>query len=142
MNWPPMTKEELHTFGIAVVVRSLEKEGIFIEGVNTDLKLDPQIVAIRMGTLAYIAVRTDCYPNRGILTQPERQEIIQWAGQKHAIAFFASVGILCARYPDKSIVTSESDKGLPIRDGGFYVVYEGLRPMSTSDHVLGANEII
>ena len=135
MKWPHMTPDELHTFGIEAILPRLKKEGVTVRSVNRDLNANPQIAGERWGNRALIAVRTACYPNKGALTEEEHRRIVNWADQHGATAFFASVGIACAAYPDKSPVTSEVDMGLPIRNAGFPVSYEGLLVMTSSDRV-------
>jgi len=135
MNWPQMTTEELHKFGIELILPYLEKEGVTIEAVNPDIKINPQIVGRRWDKIAFITVRTACYPAKGELTSEEHFQILDWADKQGATTFFASVGIACVSYPDKSPVTTDADMRLPIRDAGFNVAYPGLVIMTTSDRV-------
>lgn len=135
MRWPLMTQEEIHGFGIEVILPYIQKEGVTIESVNLDPKKNPQIVGRRWNSRAFVAVRTACYPNKGELSQHECVQIIGWAVQHDATAFFASVGIACIAYPDKSPVHNEADMSLPIRHAGFNVAYEGLVILNTSDRV-------
>lgn len=135
MNWPLMTNEDLHTFGIELILPYLEKEGVTIESVNPDIKSNPQIVGRRWGGLVFIAVRTACYPSKGELTSEEHLQILDYADKRGATAFFASVGIACVSYPDRSPVITDADMRLPIREAGFNVAYPGLVIMTTSDRV-------
>lgn len=135
MKWPLMTDEELHEFGIDAILPHLEKEGVTIESVSKDIKMNPQIVGKRRGSLAFIYVRTACYPNKGNLTPDEFGKLLAWADKHRATAFFASVGIACTNYPDKSEVTTDEGMRLPIRHGGFAIAYTGLVVMTTSDRV-------
>jgi hypothetical protein len=135
MKWPLMTTEELHRFGIELILPYLEKDGVTVESINPDIRSNPQIVGKRWGKLAFIAVRTACYPSKGELTPDDFRQILCFADNHGATAFFASVGIACAAYPDKSPVTTKADMRLPIRDAGFYVSYQGLVIMTTSDRV-------
>src|SRR5262245_55046030 len=95
MEWPLMTDEELHEFGIDAILPHLEKEGVTIESVSKDLKINPQIVGKRWGGRAFIAVRTACYPNKGELTETEFEQLLALADKHGAVAFFASVGVVC-----------------------------------------------
>jgi hypothetical protein len=130
-----MTKEELHEFGIELILPYLETEGVTVESVNPNIKSNPQIVGKRWGTLAFIAVRTACFPSKGELSSDEHLRMLDWADRHGATAFFASVGIACGCYPDKSPVTESAHVGLPIRDAGFHVAYPGLVIITTSDRV-------
>jgi hypothetical protein len=135
MEWPLMTEEELHKFGVEAIHPYIEKEGVTIESVNTNLKMNPQIVGKRWGSVAHIAVRTASYPKKGSLTSAEAERIIAWADRQGATAFFAGVGVLCSSYPDKSPVCDENHHSLPIRHGGFIIDYEGLLVLTMSDRV-------
>jgi hypothetical protein len=130
-----MSDEEVHAFGLEAILPYLKKEGVTIESVNRDSKANPQIVAQRWGSLAFIFVRTALYPNKGALTESQFAKCLSWAEEHHATAFFASVGIACTNYPDKSPVKDDADMRLPIRNAGFAVAYEGLVVMTTSDRV-------
>ncbi len=135
MKWPLMSDEELHTFGLEAILPYLEKEGVAIKSVNRDPGMNPQIVGQRWGSPAFIFVRTALYPNKGALTDAQFMQCLGWAKEHRATAFFASVGLLCTNYPDKSHVKSDADMRLPIRNAGFMVAYEGLGVMTTSDRV-------
>jgi hypothetical protein len=135
MKWPLMTEEELFVFGIDIILPFLKNEGVTIEAVNRDRKFNPQIVGQRWESLAYIFVRTAMLPNKGSLTDAQFIHCLGWAESNHATAFFASVGLICTDYPDKSPVTNESDKRLPIRNGVFLADYQRLLLMMTSDRV-------
>jgi hypothetical protein len=135
MKWPLMSDEELHIFGIDIILPFLKNEGVTVEAVNRDPKLTPQIIGQRWGSLAYIYVRTAMLPNMGSLTEAQFMHGLDWAESNHATAFFASVGLLCTDYPDKSPVIDEDDKLLPIRNGGFMANYKGLVVMMTTNRV-------
>jgi methanogenic corrinoid protein MtbC1 len=60
-----MTTEEIHDFGIEIVSNQLKKEGYEIQSVNTELGKNPQIITKKETQLAFIAVRTACYPEKG-----------------------------------------------------------------------------
>lgn len=130
-----MTQDELHAFGIDLIIPYIQNEGVNIESVNLDPKINPQIVGRRWNSLAHIVVRTSCFPKKGELTSDEFEHILDWADKKGAIAFFASVGIACVAYPDKSPVSNESEMGLPVRNAGFNVAYEGLLMLTRSNRV-------
>ena len=128
-----MSEQELHAFGIEIIVSHIEKEGVIIEDVNPDLKSNPQIIGQRWGSLAFSYVRTACYPQYGTLSNESILQCLHWAYRHSARAFFASVGIACMNYPDKTLVQKESDRGLPIRNGGFAAAYEGLHLITWTD---------
>ena len=140
MKWPLMTKEEVHAFGIELILPYLEKEGVTIESVNPDIQRNPQIVGKRWDKPAFIVVRTACYPSKGELSSEEHRRILDWADKQGATAFFASVGIACVSYPDKSAITADEHMGLPIRSAGFHIAYPGLVIITTSDRVRLASD--
>jgi len=142
MKWPLMSDEELHAFGIDIILPFLKSEDVTVEAVNHDPKLTPQIIGQRWGSLAYIYVRTAMLPRMGALTETQFMHGLSWADSHRATAFFASVDLICTDYPDKSPVTIDADSRLPIRHGGLKAKYEGLVVMITSDRVrvMGQNE--
>ena len=124
-----MTKEEIHDFGIEVVFKYLKKDGYEIISVNTDLKYNPQIIASKDGTKAFIAVRTDCYPNKGVLEESTHFEMIKHADKNGATPYFASVGIC------NSSGENEEEMSKPVKGAGFYVSFMGLLIITRSDRV-------
>ena len=135
MKWPLMSSEEIHAFGIDVIIPCVQKEGVEIKGVSRDPSMIPQIVGERWGSLAYIYVQTAVYPDKGKLSEEDFMLYMDWANTHQATPFFASVGIACMHYPDKTEVETDEDMRLPIRNGGFAVAYEGLLVMASSDRV-------
>jgi hypothetical protein len=136
MKWPLMSPAEVHTFGIELILDHLQKkEGVTVEAVNDEIGRDPQIVGKRWGKPAFIFVRTALYPDKGAISDQEFMRLVAWANKHIATAFFASVGLCCRHYPDKSEVTNEKECSRPIKNAGFVVAYEGLLVMTTSDKV-------
>ena len=115
-----MTKAEIHDFGVEVVFGFLQKEGHEIVGVNTDLSVNPQIVTKRDDRLAFIIVRTECYPAKGMLDAASKTLCIQRALEVGAVCYFASVGIA------NSTGTNDEEMSLPVKGAGFHVAFEGL----------------
>lgn len=134
MKWPLMSPAELHTFGIEVIFEHLqENEGVTVETVNDEIGRDPQIVGKRQGKPAFIFVRTALYPDKGAVSDQEFMRLLAWANKHNATAYFASVGLCCTNYPDRSAVTNEKEWSLPIKDAGFAIAYEGLIVMTTAN---------
>ena len=124
-----MTPEEIHQFGIEIVHGQLIKDGYEIKGVYTEVGKNPQIVAEKDDRLAFIAVRTACYPEKGQLEEGVHFKMIEHAAHFKAIPYFASVGIAAAE------AKTEVERSIPIKGAGFHVAYEGLLVMTTSDRV-------
>ncbi len=124
-----MTIEEIHHFGCQVVFEQLKKDGYEIISVNTDLGVNPQIVAKKEEQQVFIIVRTDVYPNKGTLEKEVHFQMLEHASQHNATPYFASVGI--ANSSDKT----NEEMSKPIRGAGFYISYQGLLLMTRSDRV-------
>lgn len=135
MEWPLMSDQEVHAFGIEAILPYLAKAGVTVESVNRNSEMSPQVVGQRWASIAFVFVRTALYPNKGELGEAEFMRCLAQAKEHRATAFFASVGMACTHYPDKSTVENDTDMQLPIRNGGFAVSYEGLVVMTTSDRV-------
>lgn len=75
-KWPLMSAEEVHAFGLEVILPFLKKEGVAIESVNRDPGMNSQIVGQRSGSLAFIFVRTALYPNKGELTEAQFKQCL------------------------------------------------------------------
>lgn len=123
-----MSDEEIHDFGAEVVFTQLKKDGVEIKAVNTDLETNPQIVAMINNHLAFIAVRTACYPEKGVLQKSEHsKKLLQHADNQNAIPYFASVGIANAE------AKTDSEMGIPIKGAGFHIAYNGLETITEFD---------
>jgi hypothetical protein len=115
-----MSQSEIHDFGIEVVSNYLKKEGFTILGINTKLGDRPQIVAVKGKDKLVVAVETDCYPNKGKLSEEDRKEMLSIAERDAALPYFASVGICNAQ------AKAEEEMSTPIKGNGFHVAYEGI----------------
>jgi hypothetical protein len=125
-----MTEDEIHDFGVEVVFNQIQKDGFIVESVNTDRKVNPQIVARKDGQLSFIVVRTACYPHKGELESEELfEKLVRHADQNNAICYFAGVGIA------NSEGENDREMSLPVKGAGFYVSYEGLLIMTFSNRV-------
>lgn len=123
-----MTAAEIHDFGVEVVFKYLRDEDYEILAVSTALGVNPQITARKAGKLAFIVVRTACYPGKGrIASKAEAMQCIAHADKHRAICYFASVGIANASgAPDQEM-------SQPVKGAGFHVAYEGLVVLTSSD---------
>jgi hypothetical protein len=124
-----MTMQEIHDFGIEIVFNQLKKEGYEIQNVNTEFGVNPQIVGKKGNQLAFVAVRTACYPGKGQLEKPVHFQMIEHADKNSAIPYFASVGIANAD------ATTEKEMAIPVKGAGFHVAYEGMVIITRSDRV-------
>jgi hypothetical protein len=129
-----MTDEEIHDFGIEIVFNQLKKEAYKIQSVNTKFGVNPQIIAKKGTQLAFIAVRTACYPEKGKLEESVHFQMIEHADKHGAIPYFASVGIANAN------AKTEDEMRVPVKGAGFHVAYEGMQIITRSDRVKILNE--
>jgi hypothetical protein len=137
VNQDIMTEDDIHDFGINIVAEHSQKDGFELVSINKDRKYNPQIVAKKNDQLAFIVVRTACYPNKGSLDDEALLEkLISHADQHSAICYFASVGIA------NSKGRTEDEISIPLKGAGFYVSYEGLLILTRSDRVKTWDEII
>ncbi|NPV04593.1 MAG: hypothetical protein HPY67_07665 [Syntrophaceae bacterium] len=132
-----MTREEIHDFGVQIVCEEMLKEGYEIIGANPSPAVTPQIVARKNGRLCFVVVRTDVYPNRGKLAD-DRELLynLEHAERNQAVCYFAGIGICNAAAADAG---DEAAMGMPVRDAGFYVDFDGLKVMTTLDRMGAAN---
>jgi hypothetical protein len=126
MTWQLMSAAEIHQFGIESILPYLQKEGVNVENVSVKSDENPQVVGTYHGSKAFVFVRTAMYPQKGQLTISEVQRCMVWAQQHNALALFASVGLACTNYPDRSEVKGDGEMQKPIKNAGFAVSYQGL----------------
>ena len=124
-----MTEEEIHDFGTEIVLGQLKKEGYEIENVSTKIGVNPQIIAKKDGKLAFIAVRTACYPEKGEIEEAVHFQMMEHAKKYDATPYFASVGIA------NSDGKTDEEMSVPVRGAGFHVSYKGLLIITDSAHV-------
>src|SRR5262245_44543390 len=122
-----MTNEELHRFGIELILPYLEK-GRCYRRIGEPRHQEQSSTCKQALGKARIHRRADCLlPVQGRSNAGRAFfKFFVGADNHGATAFFASVGVACATYPAKSPVTTDADTQLPIRDAGFYVSYPGL----------------
>jgi len=132
-----MTREEIQDFGVQIVYEEMARDGYEILGANPSLAMTPQIVARKNGRLCFVVIRTDVYPNKGRLADDrELFYNLEHAERNNALCYFASVGICNAAAAEAG---DEKAMGVPCRDGGFYVDFDGLKVMTTIDRIGVAN---
>lgn len=113
-----LNDQELHNLAMTVVGKDLEKQGYEFLGVNSELKKDPQFVALKDKKLHFVIVRAIDYPY-----DPKEVDVIFYQTIKeHALkfnarTFYAGVGI-----------ANSSDYDLPVFKEEDYVInYQGLQ---------------
>ena len=132
-----MTREEIQDFGVQIVYEEMARDGYEILGANPSLAMTPQIVARKNGRLCFVVIRTDVYPNKGKLADDrELFYNLEHAERNNAVCYFASVGICNSAAAEAG---DEKAMGVPVREGGFYVDFDGLKVMTTIDRIGVAN---
>lgn len=123
-----MTPTDIHAFGVEIVFKQLEKDGWVIETADalSDIKTEPQIVAVKDGERSFFVVRTAMYPGRGRFEQGQEgfDTLVRHASAHGASCYFASVGIA------NSQGTTEEEMSVPVKGVAYNVEFDGLVKMA------------
>ena len=113
-----LNEQELHNLAMNIVGKDLEEQGFEFLGVNSELKRNPQFVALRDKKLHFIIVRTVSYPeDANRYDSVFMNEMKDHAAKFNARTFYAGVGL-----------GSATDYGKPVEKGTSYtVIYNGLQ---------------
>ena len=114
----PLTEQELHNLAMNIVGKELEESGFEFLGVNSQLRKDPQFVALKDKTLHFVIVRAVSYPQDAHSYDPVfMQTIKEHALKFEARTYYAGVGL-----------GHGSDYAKPvIKDQSYTMVYKGLQ---------------
>lgn len=122
-----MTEAEIHRLGVQIIRDELEREGWSILDINVNLKINPQIIARKNGTLGHVLIRTACHPKKGRIEDDYIiARCLEHASQLSAVCFFAGVRV---SHAEASIRGEEQYMGTPIRGEGILVAYSGLEEL-------------
>jgi len=117
-----MNAEELHFLGIKVVYKDLVDNNYEVLNVRREMDVDPQILARKDDQMLFIVVRTEAFPDMGVL-KPKVAASVGMHAKKHgAVCHFASVGIANAEGE------TDEEMGQPVVDGEYFINYKGLQP--------------
>ena len=113
-----LTEQERHNLAMNIVGKDLESQGFEFLGVNSQLKRNPQFVALKDKKLHFVIVRAVQYPDDPNTYDPIfMQEIKEHAAKFNASTFYAGVGL-----------GSGSDYGKPVeKDSAYTQIYNGLQ---------------
>lgn len=113
-----LSKQELHNLAMNIVGKDLEDNGYEFLGIKSQLKTNPQFVALKEKKLHFVIVRAITYPE-----DPKNydtafmQKIKEHALKFNARTYYAGVGI-----------ANSKDFELPVSKEEDYIVnYEGLQ---------------
>jgi len=113
-----LSKQELHNLAMNIVGEDLEKQGFEFLGIKSELKSNPQFVALKNKKLHFVIVRAITYPDN----PKEYDPMFMKKMKEHAIkfearAFYAGVGLANSTDYEKPI-TKEED---------YIVNYDGIQ---------------
>lgn len=113
-----LTKQELHNLAMNIVGKELEEQGFEFLGINSELKKNPQFVALKNKRLHFVIVRAIEYPEDPNEVDYFFMETIkQHALKFEARTFYAGVGL-----------ANSENYELPVSSTEDYVVnYNGLK---------------
>lgn len=113
-----LTEQELHNLAMNIVGKELEADGFEFLGINSDLKKDPQFVALKDKKYYFIVVRAITYPADTETYDPKLMATIKSHAEKfEAKTYYAGVGL-----------GHGSDYGKPVvKDEDYTMVYNGLQ---------------
>ncbi|RXG28331.1 Na(+)-translocating NADH-quinone reductase subunit F [Leeuwenhoekiella marinoflava] len=113
-----LNEQELHNLAMNIVGKDLEEQGFEFLGVNSELKRNPQFVALRDKKLHFVIVRVKQYPENVSEYNPVfMREMKEHATKFNAKTFYAGVGL-----------GSALDYGKPVEKGDEYtVIYNGIQ---------------
>lgn len=113
-----LTKQELHNLAMNIVGKDLEDNGYEFLGIKSDLKSNPQFVALKEKKLHFVVVRAVIYPdNPRDYDKTFMEKIRDHAIKFNARTFYAGVGL-----------ANSDNYEIPVsRDQDYVVNYEGLQ---------------
>lgn len=105
---PKLNKQELHNLAMNIVGKELEEKGYEFLGVNSELKKNPQFVALKEKKLHFVVVRAIEYPDDPAAFDPAfLKDIKEHADKFNARTFYAGVGLANSSNFEKPISSDE-----------------------------------
>lgn len=118
-----MTAQEIHEFGLQVLVQQLTAKGYEIEFAQPDKIEIPHIIAKQGELLVFILASTDVYPHKGTIADADKQALVEHAEKFNAQSACAYLGIA------NGAGVAAQDKelcGQAFKDAQFYTDFSGL----------------
>lgn len=113
-----LTRQELHNLAMNIVGQDLEEKGYEFLGIKSQLKTNPQFVALKDKKLHFVLVRAVQYPNDPKVFDEELARKIKDHSLKfNARTFYAGVGIANSRDYEKPVYKEED----------YVINYDGLQ---------------
>ncbi|HBB48213.1 MAG TPA: Na(+)-translocating NADH-quinone reductase subunit F [Flavobacteriaceae bacterium] len=113
-----LTQQEMHYLAMNIVGEELKEQGYEFLGVNSDLKKNPQFVALKDKTIHFVLVRAVQFPDDpALFDQGLINKMIDHAKAREAKLAYAGVGL-----------GHGADYGKPpLKDQAYTQVYSGLK---------------
>uniref|UniRef100_UPI003AAA2825 hypothetical protein n=2 Tax=Bacillota TaxID=1239 RepID=UPI003AAA2825 len=93
MAFELMNTQEIHEFGLQVLLQHLTEKGFEIEFAQPNKSEIPHVVAKQGEQLIFILVATDVYPNKGTIADSDKQALLEHAQTFAAQSACAYLGI-------------------------------------------------
>jgi hypothetical protein len=120
-----ISDDEIHAFGINIVLDDVRKKGFTVVSVDTNIEKNPQIIVRKNEQPFFILVRTARYPQKGKLESRELGiKVVRDAKKQGASCYFASVGVANA------LGTTDLEMSIPTKGAGYYIAYDGLEELT------------
>lgn len=124
MSKEVMNDNELHEYGINLMINYLEKNDYTIMEVNREKESNPQIIAEKGTDMCFILVSTFMYPKKDVKTDKGMIKSIKEACKNYnAKLYEAKVGLALA-----SAMTGK-ELGIPYKNEDFLVKFNGLKEL-------------
>ena len=125
-----MTTNEIHAFGLQVLIKTFQEKGFAIEYAQPQKIEIPHIIAKQNDELFFTLSSTDVYPNKGTITQKDKESLIE-----HAMKFSAKPACAYLGIANADGVVSK-DKELcskAYKNAQFYTDFAGLEMIYFED---------
>lgn len=118
-----MNTQEIHEFGLQMLVQHLTEKGYEVEFAQPNKNEIPHIVAKQGEQLIFILAATDVYPHKGVITDAEKQALLEHAQAFNAQSACAYLGIANA---DGVAVKDKALCAKAFKNAQFYTDFSGL----------------
>lgn len=117
----PLTKQEMHNLAMNIVGKDLEEQGFEFLGINSDLKKNPQFVALKEKILHFVIVRAITFP------QPvqDYDEVFMKKMKDHADKYEAKT-----YYAGVGLGHGSNYQSPIMKDEEYTVIYQGIQEIT------------
>lgn len=125
-----MNEQEIHVFGLQVLVQWLQSKAYDIEFVQPDKNSLPHIFAKCGDQLTVIIAASAMYPQKGQIADRDKAAVLEMAKELNASCACAYLGIANAEGVDKN---DKALMGMPIKGARFVTDFSGLEYIQFED---------